>query len=173
MISNRVYTATVGKDIDLLHPDLLKLPNYKPPFHPDLLKMTDYTPPKKMGRFPGASLKLTGATFLLFKNGKVVINGTKTQPDELEFALETGLNLTNIKLSHCSGYMKVGELNLPQLKLKIKNSIYEPELHPGLHFKLDRVSVIAYTTGTIMICGIRNDEHLYDIKCEVLNLICK
>jgi TATA-box binding protein (TBP) (component of TFIID and TFIIIB) len=154
MISNKVFTANVGRTIDLHHPDLTKLDNYKAPV-----------------RFPGGRLKMAGSTCLLFKSGKVVINGVKTEPDELEFAVTTGLYLQELKLSHCSGYMKIGKVKLDQLTAKIKGSIYEPELHPGLHFKIDNVSVIIYATGTVMFCGCRDDQHVYKIKCEILNRV--
>ena len=113
LISNKTYTANVRTKLDLYSESLMRLPQYRPP----------------KGGFPGAVLKLACGTCLLFKSGKVVINGVKSEPDELEFEMVTYIRLYDVKLSHCSGYMKVGKLNLANLK--IAGSIFEPELHPG------------------------------------------
>jgi len=157
IISNKVFTANVGQTIDLHHPDLVKIETYTPP----------------RGQFPGGRLKLSDSMCLLFKTGKVVINGLTTEPDELQFALSTGLYLRDVKLSHCSAYMKVGKVNLEQLRNKMKGSTYEPELHPGLFYKMDNVSVIIYTTGTVMLCGLRDDEHLKNVESELMKMICE
>ena len=153
VISNKIYTANVRTKFDLCSESLVKLPQYRPP----------------KGGFPGAVLRLACGTCLLFKSGKVVINGVKTEPDELEFEMVTDIRLYDVKLSHCSGYMKVGKLNLANLK--IDGSIFEPELHPGLMFKIGKVSVIVHHTGVIMFCGCRSVEHAYNVKCSILKLI--
>ena len=153
LISNKIYTANVRTKLDLYSETLVKLPQYRPP----------------KGGFPGAVLRLACGTCLLFKSGKVVINGVKTEPDELEFEMVTDIRLYDVKLSHCSGYMKVGKLNLANLN--INGSIFEPEVHPGLMFKIDRVSVIVYHTGTIIFCGCRSVKHAYHVKCAITKLI--
>ena len=157
VISNKIFTADVRQRIDLWSAKLLSLPQYRPP----------------RGRFPGGVLRLGQAgTFLLFKSGKVVVNGLRTEPDELEFHLRTDLLLDNVKLSHCSGYLTVGRhLRLSELQRQIAGSIYEPDLHPALTFKIDNVSVMIHHTGKVLFCGCRTVAHAYNVKRNIMKLI--
>ena len=154
MISNQIFTASLRKQISLTDSCLMRLANYRPP----------------KGRFPGGILKLASGTFLLFTSGKVVVNGVKDEPDELEFEMVTGHRLFDVTLSHCSGYMRVGPLCLSALHARI-NCQWEPELHPGILFKIENVSVIIYSTGTVMYCGCRGLVHATEVEENVLKMI--
>jgi TATA-box binding protein (TBP) (component of TFIID and TFIIIB) len=156
MISNKIYTARVGHRIDLWDLDWLLLPQYRCPGE----------------RFPGACVKLKGGTYIIFNNGKVVINGVRDEPDVEEFEHLLNLKLYNVSMSHCSGYMRVGRLNLSLLRSEAGGQ-YEPELHPGLLLKLGTVSVILYHTGTVMYCGCRTVEQAEAVEGEITELINK
>ena len=154
MISNKVFTANARCRLDLWSDALLTVPQYRQP----------------RGRFPGAVLKLESATFLIFASGKIVVTGLKTEPDELEFEMITDIRLFDIQLSHCSGYMHVGPVCIATLRDQTKGE-WEPELHPGLLFKLGNVSVSVYSSGTVMYCGCRSLEHAAAVECKVHELI--
>jgi len=148
------FVAQASEAINLRSKTLLKINNYKPP-----------------SNFTGGVLKLPGGTYLLFESGKVVINGVKTEPDLLEFTLETDLHLENVQMSHCSGHIKFGNLNLQGLSSVIENSVYEPELHPGLMFHLDNVSVVVQHTGAVFFCGCRSVDEAVEIKLRITKVI--
>jgi TATA-box binding protein (TBP) (component of TFIID and TFIIIB) len=156
MISNKIYTANIGHKVDVWNLDWLLLPQYNCPGE----------------RFSGARLKLDGGTFIIFKNGKVVINGVRDEPDVQEFEQLLNVKLHNIKMSHCSGYMRVGVVNLAELHRYIGGR-YEPELHPGLITKVGRVSAIVYHTGMIMYCGCRSLAQATAIEGDLSELINK
>jgi len=148
------YTAEAENTIDLFSKKLRALEGYKPP-----------------SKFAGAVLKLPGGTFLMFSSGKVIINGVKTEPDLLEFTLETNISLKNATMSHCSGSLKVDPQNLYELAKRISDSLYEPELHPGLFFHVENCSVIVQHTGAIIFCGCRSANQAIEVKQKILKLI--
>jgi len=151
--SRGYYTAETESPIDFFSRKLRSNASYKPP-----------------SKFSGAILKLPGGTFLLFSSGKVVIQGVKTEPDLLEFSLATDIFLTNSTLSHCSGCLKVGTLNLQDVSQRI-GALYEPELHPGIIFHIDNVSIIVQHTGVIFFCGCRTVSQATEVKQEIIKLI--
>ena len=148
------YEADAVSKMDLFSKVLLKSPHYTRP-----------------SNFTGGILKLPGGTYLLFESGKVVINGVKTLPDLPEFSLMTDILLTDLQLSHCSGSLNVGPQDLEELSHRIEHSTYEPELYPGLTFKIDNVSVIVQRKGTVMFCGCRNEDDAKRIGTEIMKLI--
>jgi len=150
------YTAEVEEPISLHSKQLMKLKNYKPP-----------------SKFTGGVLKLPGGTYLLFDSGKVVINGVKTEPDLLEFTLETDLLLDSVQMSHCSGHIKFGRLDLEYLSKQIQDSNYEPDLHPGLTFHIKNVSVIVQHTGAVFFCGCRSVNEALEIRQQITKMITR
>ena len=153
IITNKVYTAETQK-LNLKSEKLLSISGYKPP-----------------QRFSGGVLRLPGATYLLFESGKVVINGVKTQPNVRAFTKVTNLPLINVKLSHCSASFNVGKSDLKFLREKIPKSMYEPELHHGLMFKIENVSVILQHTGVVLLCGLKNEEHMTEVESKIWEMI--
>jgi len=134
-------------------------------------KLLDHPEYVRPSQFTGGILKLPGGTFLLFQSGKVVINGIKDEPDLLEFALKTDIYLSDVTLSHCSAFTKVEPLNLQELQRRVPNSIFEPDLHPGLVFRINQASVIVQRKGTVLICGCPSEEEVKSIVKRVVNLI--
>ena len=102
---------------------------------------------------------------------KLEIDGVKTEPNTRAFTEMTDLLLSEIKLSHCSGSFKIGKVDLNYLREKIPHSIYEPELHPGLMFKIDNVSIIIQHTGVVLMCGLKHELHMTDVVSKVWKLI--
>jgi TATA-box binding protein (TBP) (component of TFIID and TFIIIB) len=151
-----VFTAQVQGELNLWDPGWLRLYMYQPPRQ----------------RFPGGFLRLGTGTFLLFTSGKVVINGVRGLPDLSECEDLLKIKMTDLKLSHMSAYLKVVPIDLSILRHRIEAAVYEPEIHPGLIFKINRVSVIAYHTGTILVCGCRSVEHCEEIEMIVKCLLC-
>lgn len=150
-ISNMVYIARAGQSLDLWKSEWLEIMTYQPPRR----------------QFPGACLRLGSGTFLLFESGKVVINGVKTTPvlDEVNHLL--GVKLIDLQLSHISGYMTLQPIDLLAMAKAYTFATYEPEIHPGLIFKINNVSVIVYHTGSVIYCGCRSLGHTADIEAQV------
>lgn len=153
-LTNAVYTGVIKGTVNLYNSRWLSLPQYTPP----------------LNRFPGATVRLQ-STYLVFTSGKVVINKCKAPPMIQECEALLGVAIENVKLSHMSGSMKVRDVKLNLLLDLVDGGEYEPEIHPGLLYKIDKVSVIVYHTGTIMYCGMRSFEQLMDVENEISMLI--
>lgn len=154
-ISNMIFVAESGQNIDLYHPDYMEIMMYQPP----------------RTRFPGGCVRLASGTFLIFASGKVVINGVKNFPDVTEFENLTKIKLSEPKLSHVSGYMKVQPMSLPNIIANVRGAVYEPEIHPGLFFKINNISIIVYHTGSIIYCGCRTLEESLLIEESIKNIL--
>lgn len=158
-VTNRVYTASAATGIDVFSRSLLNLKNYKPP----------------RVRFPGGCLRTPKGTCLIFKSGKVVINGVKTENDMLETVKyvqqKLNMDLCDLKLVNANGYVRFGKnINLIAL-YKQTGGIYEPELHPGLFLRFENVSCIVYVTGAIFT-GCKSDA-AYDQICSKLTQLIR
>lgn len=156
-ISNMVFTTRTSHSLDLLQPAWLDILTYQPPRR----------------RFPGGTLRTKDGTFLLFTSGNVVINGCTETPN-----LEHCETLLNIKLEvpkvrNVCGFLKLGKIDLAKIKGTLSGAEWEPELHSGLIFKLENVSVIVYHTGTVMYCGCKSISHCNDVENRLLTIINK
>lgn len=150
-----IFTATCGKKLDIHRDDWMRLPNYTPPH----------------SRFPGGTLRMEHMTVLIFRSGKIVITKVKSLPNIAEVSSELGVSFFDLKFSHCAGYLRVGAVDLCMLKHRIPESSLEPEIHPGLIFKVENVSVILYHTGTVMYCGCKSLEQAKYVETKIISLI--
>lgn len=157
-VTNRVYTALAACKIDVFSKTLTCLNNYKPP----------------KVRFPGGCLRAPNGTCLLFKSGKIVVNGVKTESDLAETVkyAQKVLNteVTDIKLCNVNGYVRFSKkVNLIALQ-KQTGGLYEPELHPGLFLRFEKVSCIVYMTGAIFT-GCRSEDAFSQICSKLTEVI--
>lgn len=134
--------------------------------------------------FPGAIYKLENpkTTFLIFDTGKLVCTGAKNT-EEIKEAVKTlvrQLEGLGIKFSDdptieiqnlvASGDLNMGNLDLDIIALTLPNCEYEPEIFPGIIYRVrgSRLTVLLFTTGKIVVAGARNEE---DIRFAVKNLL--
>jgi len=137
LVTNKTYVAKTAERIDLWCDILTRLPQYTPP-----------------SRFSGGILKLKDATYLIFKSGKVIINGLR--PRRKEFSLLTQMTLRRPKLSHCSGKMRFDKaINLEKLCKQLNGAKYDPGLRPGLSYKMKNISLIIHSTGKCIFRGCK------------------
>lgn len=129
-------------------------------------------------RFPAVIIKMIvpRATALIFKSGKVVITGTKTKRDSYLGAQKLARLLQSIGYSDCQAresQMKVRNMTatcsigIPLslegfLYAHVDNSTYEPELFPGLIYKLadPKVVMLIFVSGKIVVTGAKNEDEI-------------
>jgi transcription initiation factor TFIID TATA-box-binding protein len=133
------------------------------------VKGVEYEPEQ----FPGAILKLKDpkASLLLFKNGKIICTGSKSEA-EVRYAIERALklltpyakgkrrtsapsfNIENIVASAALGV----ELDLYTIANKVSNVEYEPEQFPGAILKLKdpKASLLLFKNGKIICAGSKS-----------------
>lgn len=128
-------------------------------------------------KFPGAVFRIVNPkiTVLIFSSGKVVMTGVKSQDDFvrgleilIQIMKEAGVTcydtpdvvVTNIVCSYDMGN-KIN-LNKVVMSLNLETVEYEPEVFPGLVFRIPDPKVVAllFSSGKIILTGGRNMEEV-------------
>ena len=134
------------------------------------------------------------ATTLLFPTGKLVCLGATSEQQSNEATLAFVSLLTQAYKSASKGktYLKrigayafqirnvVGSATLPfKLDFNVfcraypRNAIYEPELFPGLHFRLDSGNLVCilFTTGKLIITGAKSQNEIEKIYKDLFSFL--
>jgi len=174
-IENVVASTTLAEDFDLLKIEAG-------------LERAEYNKAK----FPGLVYRIENpkAAFLIFTSGKVVCTGAKT----VENANMAIINLANTLKSigcekinpepevHIQNIVATADLktnlnlNTIVIAFGMENVEYEPEVFPGLVYRLDapKVVVLIFSSGKLVITGGKTPEDcekgLQVIKAEFDNL---
>ncbi len=126
-------------------------------------------------QFPGAIFKMKEpkSSLLLFKNGKIICTGCRSEKEVLAAIEKTQKMLINFTKSKAkkgkpsftvenivaSASMNV-ELDLYSIAYKVKNVEYEPEQFPGAIFKLKepKSSLLLFKNGKIICTGCKSEK---------------
>jgi transcription initiation factor TFIID TATA-box-binding protein len=139
----------------------------------------------RIGKFPGLSLRFESpkATILLFKNGKAVCTGTKTEKCAREtfkkmikmMKLVENDNLFNFKIHNFVASCNFGfNVDLYKVYNACKSQCsYEPEIFPALYYKCKnpRVTVILFHTGKFIITGCKFKHLIYRVSIIVCSIL--
>jgi len=120
-------------------------------------------------QFPGAIYHMPqGHTFLLFKNGKAVLAGCKSEP-QLHQAAEDlrkelrkiGVEIKNpeIEIQNLVFSLELGVwIDLERFVETVLDSDYSPELFPGLTYKIHDPSstFLIFSSGKCVLAGLKN-----------------
>lgn len=139
---------------------------------------TEYNPK----RFPAVIMRIKEpkSTALIFSSGKMVCTGTKSINNSKIAARKFGRIIQklgfDIKFQNYKIQNIVGSCNL-NFKIKLENfqidnssfSCYEPEIFPGLIYKIlnPKVTTLIFTTGKIVLTG---GKEIFEIE-EAFDLI--
>ena len=98
----------------------------------------------------------------------MVCLGTKSESNAYkacsEFEKLIGGNLTEFKIHNITASCNLQfPIDLGKLYRILQNSIYEPELFPGLTFRLSypKVTFLIFTSGKIVLTGAKIEKHIY------------
>ncbi len=136
---------------------------------------SQFTDVEEKTNFPGLVIKLKKpkSTILLFRSGKVVITGTKSVKSLAVIVakvrkrlIDLGIDLDTepkIKVENVvsSGSFDV-PINLDLTSLTLDRTIYEPEVFPGLIYKVDepKVCFLIFSSGKIICTGAKNNKDI-------------
>lgn len=158
-IENVVATVTVEVEDKI---DLVQIARKNPE--------VEYNPE----RFPGVILRMEKpkATFLIFSTGKMVLTGL-SKASEAEKAVKKVMKIlkqSKIDVANpeiiIQNIVASGDLNvfvdLNMATLLMDNVMYEPEIFPGLIFRLQdpKAVFLIFSTGKIVCTGIKTKEIL-------------
>ncbi|UYP44669.1 TATA-box-binding protein [Candidatus Lokiarchaeum ossiferum] len=132
-------------------------------------------------RFPGLVMRIVEpkATILVFSTGKMVVTGMR-RADEAETVVNDVIKRISdckIKISNpviiiqnivASGDLKCS-IDLNMAAVVMENSMYEPEVFPGLIFRMKEPKTVflIFSTGKIVCTGGKTKEIVRD-ACEKL-----
>jgi transcription initiation factor TFIID TATA-box-binding protein len=158
-ITNIVSSADIGTKLDL-NQISLGLPNVK-------------TYPN---RFPGICLniKKPKCVVILFRNGKIVITGIKKANlipiviDRLREELKSIDIITSMELKYKIVNIVISadilkEINIDLACLSLDHCIYEPEVFPGLIFRMQepvKCVFLLFSSGKFVITGLNCEENI-------------
>jgi len=123
-------------------------------------------------RFPGLVMRITEpkATFLIFSTGKMVVTGLR-RADEAGPGVEkvikkikkAGIKVSNPKIT-IQNIVASGDLHthidLNMAAIIMDNVMYEPEVFPGLIYRMEEPKTVflIFSTGRIVCTGAKNKE---------------
>jgi len=132
-------------------------------------------------RFPGLVMRIQDpkATFLIFSTGKMVVTGLR-RADEAARGVEkaiknikkAGIKVANPEIT-IQNIVASGDLHtnidLNMAAIVMENVMYEPEVFPGLIYRMKEPKTVflIFSTGKIVCTGAKNSEV---VKDAVLNL---
>jgi len=132
-------------------------------------------------RFPGLVMRISDpkATFLIFSTGKMVITGLR-RADEARPGVKkiiksikaAGINVSNPEIT-IQNIVASGDLHtfidLNMAAIVMENAMYEPEVFPGLIYRMKdpKTVFLIFSTGKIVCTGAKNKE---SVKVAILNL---
>lgn len=168
-VKNIVATSEVADSLDLSFVENIFLDNLHP----------------AKGLFPGVVLKDGNVSILVFSTGKLVIAGGRSV-DEIARAVamfvsrlaEAGvkvkkpyIHIQNIVAAGSLGY----RVNLDVLADAVPDSIYEPEIFPGLviRFRDNHTTALLFYSGSFVIVGARTEEDVVETAKKLSEIVEK
>lgn len=137
-------------------------------------------------RFPGLIFRSVEprATVLLFSTGKMVITGLRTGADAVMVvsAVRSMLERLKIKVTGdpevrvqnivSSGSLGVS-INLDEASMTLDNVVYEPEVFPGMIYRMiePKVVILLFSTGKFVVTGAKNEEIIKEAVTKLVNVI--
>ncbi len=138
---------------------------------------------EKKSNFPGAITKFTKpkATLLIFSSGKIVLTGVRLE-DHIPILVDkilkkfkqAGIEIEEtpvVKIENMVGRADFAtKINLDISSLVLERAIYEPEVFPGLIYKLkkpEKICFLIFSSGKVICTGANN---LNSIKVSLKRL---
>ncbi len=136
--------------------------------------------------FPGLKVKIDNprCTILFFVNGVIHVTGLKKTKDisNVERLIKRKLELIGIEypadinpiiINSLAVGLYPNRLNLNKISLNWENIIYEPEVFPGLVYRIYtplKVTLILFSSGKFLILGLRDFTQIPYVVKEHLKL---
>jgi transcription initiation factor TFIID TATA-box-binding protein len=134
-------------------------------------------------RFPGVIVRLpTKTALLIFRTGKVVIAGAKSEKTliravgELRKVLRSAgvsdppkleVKIQNVVVS-CDMH---AEVDIEKAALTLDNTLYDPEQFPGLIYKIGETTFLIFRTGRCVCAGVKSEDKLRDAITNTYNAL--
>ena len=124
-------------------------------------------------------------TALIFASGKMVCTGAKSEEDSKKAArqyakiiqkLNYDVKFSSFKIQNIVGSCDVGfKISLEGLSTQNKYCSYEPEVFPGLIYKMiePKIVLLIFVSGKIVLTGAKERNQIYDAFKKILPVLQK
>jgi len=164
-IQNVVATATLGQDLNLnsivqIFPGV----QYRPEVFPGLV----------------FRLKKPKTATLLFRTGKMVCTGSKSERQAREVVLtvvdelkRNGIVISgkpDIKIQNIVASVELGgSIDLEKITYSMEKTMYEPEQFPGLIYRMNdpKVVILIFSSGNLVCTGAKKEEEVYEAVAKL------
>ncbi|MHA1311872.1 MAG: TATA-box-binding protein [Candidatus Helarchaeota archaeon] len=145
-------------------------------------KNTEYNP----DTFPGLILRLQKpkSTVLVFSTGKLVITGLRKTEDVnpvtsqvIKILKKSRINIIGEPKIVIQNIVASGDLhisiNLNLMSISLMRALYEPEVFPGLIYRMDNPKVVflIFASGKIVCVGAKSEEFIQEAVKKLLTQI--
>ena len=142
---------------------------------------TEYNPE----RFPGLIMRIKEpkSTFLIFSTGKMVITGLRRADEAsagvkkvVKYIKKAGINVSNPEIT-IQNIVASGDLHtfidLNLAAILMDNAMYEPEVFPGLIYRMKdpKTVFLIFSTGKIVCTGAKNKESVKDAVLKLNHVV--
>ena len=140
-------------------------------------------------RFPGLFTRFSHpkSTIIIFRNGKLILTGLKSF-SHIDLILERLILRLNkiITINLKKGFIETQvvnivvtadfekTINLDAASVKLNNSIYEPEVFPGLSYNIStpvKAVFLIFSTGKVVLTGIRLEKDIEPVLAKLGRLL--
>ena len=124
-------------------------------------------------RFPGLTMRIPKpkSCVLIFKTGKLIVTGVSKENDVytvtnyvIERLKNAGIHIKSepeIKIQNVVASGDLGsEINLDMASILMERAIYEPEVFPGMIYRMNKpkAAYLIFSSGKIVIAGAKTEE---------------
>ncbi len=142
---------------------------------------TEYNPE----RFPGLIMRIKDpkSTFLIFSTGKMVITGLRRADEAsagvkkvVKYIRKAGIEVSNPEIT-IQNIVASGDLHtfidLNLAAILMDNAMYEPEVFPGLIYRMKdpKTVFLIFSTGKIVCTGAKNKESVKEAVFKLNNVV--
>ena len=136
-------------------------------------------------RFPGlfARFNHPRCVIIIFRNGKLILTGLKSS-EHIDLSIERLIQKLNKLLTEKLNRIYIiteivnivvtanmfKEINLDSAAIKLNNTIYEPEVFPGLIYNSNdpvKCVFLIFSTGKVVLTGVKNEEVIEPILIKL------
>jgi len=130
-------------------------------------------------------IKKPKTTALIFASGKMVCTGAKSEEESKEAArkfakaihnLNYDVKFSSFKIQNIVGSCDVGfKISLAGIDSQIRYCSYDPEVFPGLIFKMldPKIVLLIFVSGKIVLTGAKERKEIYDAFQKILPVLRK
>ena len=118
---------------------------------------------KRRKRFNAEVLRRKEGVFLIFTSGKVIATGFKnvTLAGSILQEIYPERSVLFVKVCNITAHSFLPySFDTKAMIAEYQDTTYEPEIYPAVYIKIEKVTLIYYTTGSVIITGAKDQSQI-------------